>query len=137
MGLLPCLAEAELLLEHYPRERAEATAHLDFATSEFEALGMQPALARALRLRAGRPRSAVRPAVADPEGLSDREIEVLRLVARGKSNREIASDLFLSVRTVDRHIANIYAKTGLHTKAQATAYALNRGLAEKIERPRL
>ncbi len=54
---------------------------------------------------------------------SERELEVLRLIAAGKSNREIAEALVLSLRTVERHIANIYLKADLHTKAQATAYA--------------
>ena len=56
--------------------------------------------------------------------LSPREIEVLRLVAAGKSNQGIADELVLSIRTVERHINHIYAKVGVHTKAQATAYAL-------------
>jgi DNA-binding CsgD family transcriptional regulator len=56
--------------------------------------------------------------------LSRREMEVLCLIAQGKSNREIADELFLSVRTVERHINHIYDKIGAHTKAQATAYAL-------------
>ena len=50
-------------------------------------------------------------------------MEVLRLIARGRSNKQIANDLVLSVRTVERHIANIYVKAGVRTKAQATAYA--------------
>ena len=61
-------------------------------------------------------------------GLTLREIEVLRLVAAGQSNREIAVSLFLSVRTAERHIANIYKKIGAHSKADATAFAINFGL---------
>jgi pimeloyl-ACP methyl ester carboxylesterase/DNA-binding CsgD family transcriptional regulator len=57
------------------------------------------------------------------QAFTGRELEVLRQVARGMSNREIAEDLVLSLRTVERHIANIYLKADLHTKAQATAYA--------------
>jgi DNA-binding NarL/FixJ family response regulator len=70
--------------------------------------------------------------VADPAGLTRREREVLRLVAAGKSNQEIAAALVLSVRTVERHIANIYDKVGAAGKAAratATAYALSHGLA--------
>ena len=59
--------------------------------------------------------------------LSPRELDVLRLIAAGKSSREIAEDLVLSVRTVDRHIANIYLKTETHGRAQATAYAIRNG----------
>jgi pimeloyl-ACP methyl ester carboxylesterase/DNA-binding CsgD family transcriptional regulator len=61
--------------------------------------------------------------------LTPRETEVLRLVASGKTNREISDGLVLSERTVSRHITNIYAKLGLHSKAEATAYAIHGGLA--------
>lgn len=63
--------------------------------------------------------------------LTDREAEILRSIAQGMSNQEIASALFLSVRTVERHISNIYAKVGAHGKAAraaATAYAHTHGL---------
>ncbi|MGH2739861.1 MAG: LuxR C-terminal-related transcriptional regulator, partial [Actinomycetota bacterium] len=63
--------------------------------------------------------------------LTDREAEVLSSIAQGLSNQEIASALFLSVRTVERHISNIYAKIGTHGKAAraaATAYAHTHGL---------
>ena len=64
-----------------------------------------------------------------PAGLSEREVEVLRLIAGGKSSREIAEALVISVRTVERHIENIYHKTGTHGRAQVTAYALANALA--------
>ena len=50
-------------------------------------------------------------------------MEVLRLIAAGKSNREIADELFVSARTVERHIANIFGKIEVHSRTQATAYA--------------
>ena len=62
-------------------------------------------------------------------GLTGREREVLRLIAAGKSNREIAAALYLSPRTAERHVANIYLKIGAHSKAEATAYALCNRLA--------
>jgi len=69
---------------------------------------------------------------ADTQGqasnLSPREIEVLRLVAAGKTNQQIASDLVISLNTVQRHIGNILAKTGLENRTQAAAYAHRRGL---------
>ncbi len=71
---------------------------------------------------------ALAPSVAD---LTPREMEVLRLIAAGKSNQEIAAILVLSVRTVERHISNIYAKIGASgavARATATAYALHNGL---------
>ena len=60
--------------------------------------------------------------------LTHREVEVLRLIAAGKSNQQIADELVLSLRTVERHITNLYAKIGAHGKADATAYALRHGL---------
>jgi DNA-binding NarL/FixJ family response regulator len=54
---------------------------------------------------------------------------VLRLITAGHSNREIAAALYLSPRTAERHVANIYLKLGAHCKAEATAYALRHGLA--------
>ena len=62
-------------------------------------------------------------------GLTRRELEVLRLIAAGKSNREIAKTLYLSPRTAERHVANIYLKLGTHSKAEAAAYALRHNLA--------
>ena len=61
--------------------------------------------------------------------LSRREAEVLRLIAAGRSTRQVAQALFLSPRTVQRHVANLYPKIGAHNKAEATAYALRHGLA--------
>jgi pimeloyl-ACP methyl ester carboxylesterase/DNA-binding CsgD family transcriptional regulator len=63
-----------------------------------------------------------------PHGLTEREVEVLRHLAGGKTNGEIAEELFVSVRTVERHIANIYAKIGARGRANATAYALTHNL---------
>ena len=66
--------------------------------------------------------------VATPPGLSRREAEVLRLLAAGHSNRRIAQALFLSPRTVQRHVANVYLKTGAHCRVEAAAYAIRHGL---------
>lgn len=63
-----------------------------------------------------------------PGGLTAREIEVLRVLATGKSNREIAAELFLSPKTVARHLSNIFAKIGSPSRAAATAYAYDNGL---------
>lgn len=62
-------------------------------------------------------------------GLSARELEVLGLVAQGRTNREIAEALVLSEKTVARHLTNIFTKLGVANRASATAYALNHGLA--------
>src|SRR5215471_13430623 len=69
------------------------------------------------------------PAMAPPDGLSRRELEVLRLVAAGESNSQIARRLGLSTHTVERHVANLYRKIGARGRADATAYALRNGLA--------
>jgi pimeloyl-ACP methyl ester carboxylesterase/DNA-binding CsgD family transcriptional regulator len=65
---------------------------------------------------------------AYPGGLTAREVEVLRRLAGGKTNNEIAEELYVSVRTVERHVANIYAKVGTRGRANATAYALTHHL---------
>jgi DNA-binding CsgD family transcriptional regulator len=59
-----------------------------------------------------------------PDGLTHREIEALRLVAQGATNVEIANRMFLSVKTVERHLLNAYRKAGVRNRAEATAYAL-------------
>jgi DNA-binding NarL/FixJ family response regulator len=56
-------------------------------------------------------------------GLSRRELQVLRLVAGGKTNRAIAAELFISERTVERHISNIFTKLGISSRTAAAAYA--------------
>jgi non-specific serine/threonine protein kinase len=63
-----------------------------------------------------------------PDGLTAREAEVLGLLAAGGTNKQIAAELVLSVSTVQRHVANLYAKIGAHGRAEATAYALRRGI---------
>jgi DNA-binding CsgD family transcriptional regulator len=61
-------------------------------------------------------------------GLTPRELEVLRLVAAGKTNKVIAKELFLSEKTVDRHVSNIFAKVNVASRAAATAFAYENGL---------
>ncbi len=68
-------------------------------------------------------RSFAAKVLAQP-ALSQQQLRVLRLIAQGKSSREIANDLVLSERTVQRHIANLYAKIHVHNRAEATAFAL-------------
>ncbi len=65
-----------------------------------------------------------------PDGLTAREGEVLRLIAAGRSNAEIAGELYISAGTVKTHINNLFAKAGLRDRAQAVTYAYRHGLAE-------
>ncbi len=66
-----------------------------------------------------------------PEQLSPRELEVLRLIARGCSNREIAQDLVISEKTVKTHASSILSKLGLASRTQAALYAMRLGLVEQ------
>jgi predicted ATPase/DNA-binding CsgD family transcriptional regulator len=97
-------------------------------------LGLEEAHALARFLLPSQPRVMPRDAPSQPypDGLTPREVEVLCLVAAGKSNLEIAAELGLSVRTIERHISTVYEKIGAYGKvarATATAYAFRRGLA--------
>ena len=94
-----------------------ARLELEAACAIFRRLGATPDLARV------EPR-----AKGDSHGLSDRELEVLRLVAAGKSNREIAAELVISEHTVARHVQNIYRKLRLSSRAAATAFAFEHDL---------
>ena len=98
------------------------------ATSIDDFLGVPDALDS----QSSAPRLAADDKVTDSspkaDHLTDREVEVLRLVAGGSTNNEIADDLVLSVRTVERHVQNVYRKIGARRRAQATAYALTRGI---------
>ncbi len=115
-------ARARLLIGIACRELGDgASAELEFeaARRALDELGAHPDLERVARL-----------AGTSPAGgpLSLRESEVLTLVAAGKTNREIATELFISEKTVARHISNIFAKLSLTSRSQATAYAYKHGL---------
>jgi two-component system, NarL family, response regulator NreC len=73
-------------------------------------------------------RLASEPAPGPPDDLSEREVDVLRLIALGHTNAEIAERLYLSVRTVETHRAHIQQKLNLSSRAELVAYALERGL---------
>ena len=97
-----------------------AALDLDAARSVFAQLGAAPDLARLERLDGRR--------AASRHGLTMRELQVLGLLAAGKTNHAIASDLVLAEKTVDRHVSNIYTKLGVSSRAAATAYAYRQGL---------
>jgi HD-GYP domain-containing protein (c-di-GMP phosphodiesterase class II) len=67
-------------------------------------------------------------APSNPSGLTEREVEVLGLIARGRTNREVGDELFISPKTVGRHVENIYAKIGVSTRAGATVFAMENRL---------
>lgn len=70
-----------------------------------------------------------------PGGLTEREVEVLSLLARGNSNREIAKQLFVTPKTVSSHVEHIYAKIGVSSRARATHFAIEHGLVGSYEAP--
>jgi DNA-binding CsgD family transcriptional regulator len=123
-----------------PYEAARALAesederHLQQALASFEGLGALPA-ARAVRARLRDlglsvprgPRSTTR---ANPAELTTRELDVLRLVAEGKRNAEIAAELVVSRRTVDHHVSAILRKLGVRGRGEAARAARERGLLE-------
>jgi DNA-binding CsgD family transcriptional regulator len=96
---------------------------LDSARTVFRQLGAAPDLERLERLAAG---AAPRPAPLP--GLTSREVQVLRLIASGKTNRAIATALIISEKTVARHVSNIFNKLDLSSRAAATAYAFEHHL---------
>jgi DNA-binding CsgD family transcriptional regulator len=117
-------ARARTLIGRCCRELGdEDTAQMEFdaAAWVFRQLGAEPDLARVEALTRRKP---VRPA----GGLTAREVEVLRLVAEGKTNRAIAADLYLSEKTVARHMSNIFAKLGISSRSAATAFAFEHDL---------
>jgi DNA-binding CsgD family transcriptional regulator len=120
---LTLIAHADLCATTDDHRRAHTM--LDEARALCQPMDAAPALARIERLTA---RLAGTPERA-PAGLTAREVEVLHLVAAGLSNAQIAEQLFLSPRTVSVHIANIFAKLGVHNRAAATEFALEHGIA--------
>lgn len=71
-----------------------------------------------------------KPAARPHEELTEREMEVLRLIASGKSNQDVADELFIGVKTVKFHVTNILAKLGVEDRTQAAIYAFKQGLVE-------
>jgi DNA-binding NarL/FixJ family response regulator len=119
---LTLIAHAELLVMTDDHHRAQTL--LDEARALCLPLNAMPALARIEQLAARLDATPDRP----PAGLSAREVEVLRLVAAGLSNPEIAERLYLSANTVRVHVAKIFAKLGVHNRAAATAFARQNGI---------
>jgi ATP/maltotriose-dependent transcriptional regulator MalT len=114
-------ARARMLVGCACREVGDEEAfrlELEGARAVFEELGAAPDIAAVDALLGGR----------DTYGLSDRELEVLRLIAAGKSNRQIAAELVISEHTVARHVQNIFRKLGVPSRTAASAFAYEHGL---------
>lgn len=92
---------------------------------------LDPAMVEAVVTAAGQER----PEIARPAGLTDREVEILGLVARGFQTKQMARHLEISPKTVDRHIQNTYRKIGVSSRAGATLYATENGLVPVIPGP--
>ena len=123
-----CHDYAKMLLIHQSNgDNAKALVLLNEALAISNKLEMQTLMESvAVELE----RAAVQPVREPtyPNGLTEREVEVLRIVASGKTSAEIAVELVLSRRTVERHISNIYSKTNSRSRAEATAFAFINGL---------
>ncbi len=135
MGARPWLAHTQheyakmLLARNQPGDREEATALLNVALATARELDMRALEAR-LTVRDAQKPSLAPPTPISLVSLSQRELEVLRLLATGKSNQEIANALFISLNTVATHVRNILTKTGCINRTEAAAYALRHGLRE-------
>ena len=104
-----------------PATRTTRALELRAALGAFERLGAAADAARASDLLGG-PKAL-------PRGLTAREAEVLRLVASGKTNRDIAVELVISEHTVARHLQNMFVKLGVTSRSAATAFAFEHDLA--------
>ncbi len=120
---------ANLLLErNNAGDREKALEMLEESLALSTELGMNPAIERVTDLKEKASIQLKKPA-AFPDGLTQREVEVLRLVVEGKSNPQIADELFISPKTVGHHVSSILNKTNASNRAEATAYAIRQGLA--------
>ena len=116
-------ARARVLIAQACAELGDADTsalELDAARGAFFRLGAAPDLAKLDAL--------ARKRVRGDHGLTTREVEVLRLIARGRSNREVASALVISERTVARHVQNIFAKLRVSSRAEASVFAAEHNL---------
>src|SRR5262249_52427780 len=120
-----------LLARNHPGDSDKASALLDAALVTARELGMR-ALEERLTARLGQTVTPLPPAAPSSlDDLSQREVEVLRLLAAGRSNRDIAEALYISLNTVATHVRNILTKTGTANRTEAAAYALRHGLLKE------
>ncbi len=110
--------------------RAKVMSLLNEASAISSELGMRPLTNRVAALQQ-LAALLLGPEPTYPDGLTEREVDVLRLIASGSSNKEIGAKLVLSTRTVERHITNIYGKINARGRGDATRYALGHGLLDE------
>jgi ATP/maltotriose-dependent transcriptional regulator MalT len=110
---------------------AQAEAELNTAMTELKELGAEKDFEKAKNLLKNLSKDKAYETGKDLQEFTGRELEVLRLIAQGKNNEEIAEKLFLSVRTVEKHLTNIYSKMGVSGKS-ASAYAASYAIKQKL-----
>jgi DNA-binding CsgD family transcriptional regulator len=120
-GISPSRAISPVGMQIALGHEGDARTTLETARAALVEIGATPALARADRLLEGLD-------AGPPAGLTAREIEVLRLVATGLTNAEIARELFISRHTVDHHLRSIYGKLNVPSRAAATRYAIQHNI---------
>ncbi|MCH8832335.1 MAG: response regulator transcription factor [Chloroflexi bacterium] len=116
-----------LLRRNESGDGTKAMSLLDESLSIATELGMRPLMER-VKERIEQAQAQPSPPPAYPAGLSLREVEVLRLISAGKTDREIAEELFISFRTVGNHVRNILNKTNTANRTEAATFAAHQGL---------
>ena len=120
------LTRAARAIVDYERELGDAQQRWTATWAEAWAEGRRMTSEQAMRTRWTTSSRPGRPAA--PEGLTDREVDVLGLVARGMTSADVGQQLFLSPRTVDWHLSSIYTKLGVRSRTEATRFAISHGI---------
>jgi DNA-binding CsgD family transcriptional regulator len=126
--LFPSASRGGSRIAPTPSDLKRGTSLLLEALAISRDLGMSPLEERAVRFQ-DRAKSLPAAAPAYPDGLTQREVEVLGLVSLGMINQEIAEELIISLRTVANHVTNILNKTGAANRTEEAVYATRNGLA--------
>jgi DNA-binding CsgD family transcriptional regulator len=121
------LVEASLKPGPTAENQAKAISLLQESFTIASELGMKPLMQRVIALKE-RAENQPKTDPAYPSGLSRREVEVLSLIAQGKSNPKIATELSISLNTVTRHLNHVFAKIGTNNRTEAAVYAIQHGL---------
>ncbi len=125
-----CCDYADMLVQRNGRgDSGNVQSHLEESLAISTELGMRPLVERATE-RLEQVQAQPETAPTYPDGLTEREVEVLRLIASGKTNLEIAEELVIAEGTARRHVANIYEKIGATNRVEAASYAGQHGLSQ-------